>query len=200
MADRPAVAVCFSGGKDSALAALLLEPFYAVTLVTGTFGIAPVAEHARRAADALEFPLETVDLDDTVASEAVERIVADGYPRAGIQRVHEHALERVAATAFDAVADGTRRDDRAPSVDRSFAQSLEDRHGVDYVRPLAGYGRGAVDDLATRHLVVERAPSEQLDKADYETELRALLAREHDDETVDAVFPEHVQSRVTARR
>jgi len=42
--------------------------------------------------------------------------------------------------ADEVVADGTRRDDRVPTLDRSFAQSLEDRHGVSYVRPLLGYG------------------------------------------------------------
>jgi len=212
-----AVAVLFSAGKDSALAARLLEPFYDVVACHCTFGLsreprganrqrgAP-ADVARDAAAALAVPFATVDLDEAVAREAVEAMVADGYPRAGIQRVHEHALETVAGrTTVDGVpvatvADGTRRDDRVPAIERSFARSLEDRHGVAYVRPLAGYGRGAVDALADRLLTVETGPSERLATADYETELRALLAAEHGPETVDDVFPAHTQSRVTGRR
>ncbi|MDG5775683.1 asparagine synthase-related protein [Haloarculaceae archaeon H-GB11] len=190
--------VCFSGGKDSALAALLLEPHYDVRLVGCTFGVSDAHEHAREAAESLGLPFERVDLDEEVATAAVERMVADGYPRNGIQSVHEHALERV-ATSYPALADGTRRDDRVPSVDRPFVQSLEDRHGVNYVRPLAGFGRGAIDDLADRSLSVETGPSEAVPKGDYEAELRALIVEEHGAETVREVFPDHVQSRVRGR-
>ncbi|MFB6184127.1 MAG: alpha hydrolase [Haloarculaceae archaeon] len=192
------VAVCFSGGKDSALAALLLEPHYEVRLVGCTFGITDDHEHARDAAAALDLPFETVTLDRSVAEAAVERLVTDGYPRNAIQRVHEHALERV-ATAYPALADGTRRDDRVPAVDRPFVQSLQDRHGVSYLRPLAGFGRDAVDDLAERLLTVETGPSEDVPKGDYEAELRTLLADEHGRDAVCEVFPEHVQSRVRGR-
>jgi predicted subunit of tRNA(5-methylaminomethyl-2-thiouridylate) methyltransferase len=196
-----AVAALYSGGRDSTLAALLLAPFYDVTLCSCTFGIEPLAEYARPGADALGLSLETIALEESVAREATERMVADGYPRRGIQRVHEHALETVAAaTDAGAVADGTRRDDRVPVVDRSTARSLEDRRGIDYLRPLAGYGRGAVDDLAARELVVETGPSERLQTGDYETELRSLLAAEHDLAAVDEIFPEHVQSRVVDPR
>jgi predicted subunit of tRNA(5-methylaminomethyl-2-thiouridylate) methyltransferase len=205
----PAVATLFSAGKDSALAAALLDPVYDVVCCHCTFDVdtsPPANDVAARAAEALGYPLATVELDPDVAREAVDRMVADGYPRAGIQRVHEHALEtvagreRVAGRRFAAVADGTRRDDRVPAVDRPVAQSLEDRHGVDYVRPLAGFGRGAVDDLVDRLFAVETGPSETLATADYETELRALLAAEHGPETVREVFPEHTQSRVVGRR
>jgi predicted subunit of tRNA(5-methylaminomethyl-2-thiouridylate) methyltransferase len=213
-----AVAALFSAGKDSALAALLFDPFYDVVLCHCTFdvdtdgdsdrsGVTPApADVAVRAADALGFPFATVELDRNVAERAVERMVADGYPREGIQLVHEHALEvvasrdRLAGWDLAGVADGTRRDDRVPVVDRSVAQSLEDCYDVDYVRPLAGYGRGAVDDLVARHLDVETGPSERLPTADYETELRALIAREHGSETVAEIFPEHTQSRVVGRQ
>jgi predicted subunit of tRNA(5-methylaminomethyl-2-thiouridylate) methyltransferase len=191
------LALLHSGGTDSTLAALLLDPFYDVTLVTATAGVTDDHRHARPAADALGLPRETASLDRAVFEDAVEEMVADGYPRNGIQRVHEHALETVAAGDWDAVADGTRRDDRAPTLSRAAAQSLEDRHGVDYVRPLAGFGRGAVDRLAAAHLTVECGPSEGLARADYEAELRALLAADRGGAAVERVFPEHVQSRVT---
>jgi len=192
-------ALLYSAGKDSTLAALLLDPFYDVTLVTASFGIVD-PEPGREAAEALGFPHETVELDPDVARDAVEQMHADGYPRNGIQQVHEHAVERVAAGTWDAVADGTRRDDRVPTIDRPLAQSVEDRFDVDYLAPLAGVGRGAIDDMAADRLVVETGPSETIPKADYEVELRALLADEFGDGAVGEVFPTHTQSRVRGLR
>ena len=189
----------YSAGKDSTLAALLLDPFYDVTLVTGTFGVVD-PEPARTAAAAAGFAHERVALDRAVADAAVEQIRADGFPRTGIQRVHEHAVETVAAgdwaDRLDAVADGTRRDDRVPTVDRPLAQSIEDRFGVDYLAPLAGIGRGAVDAMAATRLDVETGPSESVQKSDYEVELRALLAERYGEAAIDDVFPDHTQSRV----
>ncbi|MFW5974163.1 MAG: DUF7411 family protein, partial [Natrialbaceae archaeon] len=119
-----ALGLCFSGGTDSALAALLADPFFDVTLVTATFRLTDAAENAREAATALDFPHETIELDREIAHDAVEQMLDDGYPRNGIQQVHEATLEAVAGAGFDAVGDGTRRDDRAPTVSRSTAQSL----------------------------------------------------------------------------
>ncbi|PSQ39572.1 alpha hydrolase [Halobacteriales archaeon SW_5_70_135] len=179
--DAPTVAVLFSGGRDSALAALLLAPAYDVTLVTGSAGLTDDWTYARDAARALAAdaravrPTERgtvgdfdpdfrrVDLDGDVFETAARRVVADGHPRAAVQRLHEHALERVAARAFDAVADGTR-----------------------------------VRAMADRRLRVERGPSETVGRADYEGELRALV-REGGGSVTD-LFPEHEQSRVTGLR
>jgi len=188
-------AVLYSGGKDSTLAALLLDRFYDVCLVTGTFGVCSAWRHAERAADRLGYPFRRLDLDPAVADAAVDGMLADGYPRNGIQQVHEHALERAAALDVAAVADGTRRDDRAPTIPRSTAQSLEDRRGVDYLAPLAGFGHRAVDRLVDAALDVETGPSESVPRADYEAELRALLA-EREGGTVDDVFPDHDQTHV----
>jgi len=210
-APAPRVAVLFSGGKDSALAAVLLEPFYEVTLVTCGFGVTDAPAHAREAARGLGFDHETVELPRQVAEAAVDRLLADGYPNEAIQAVHEAAIERVAAgdrgpeTTVeprdpDAVADGTRRDDRTPSVPRSLARSIEDRHGVDHLAPLAGFGRRAVDALVDRHLRVETGPSEAIPTGDYETALRAMLHERAGPDAVAAVFPEHIQSRVVGRR
>ncbi|PSP95700.1 alpha hydrolase [Halobacteriales archaeon QS_4_62_28] len=192
--------VLYSGGRDSTLAALVLEPLYDVTLVTGTFGITGVADAGRAAAEAVGLPFETVALDRNVAGAAVEKMVEDGYPRNGIQSVHEHAVERLAAGEFAAIADGTRRDDRVPTIDRPLAQSVEDRFEVDYLAPLTGFGRGAIDALATRALRVETGPSEHIPTADYETELRALMREEYGEATVSDVFPVHTQSRVVGRQ
>ncbi|MFC7069431.1 DUF7411 family protein [Halobaculum lipolyticum] len=194
------LALCYSGGKDSSLAALVLDRFYDVTLVTARFGLTDDHDHARTAAETLGFPFDTIELDREVAEEAVETMRADGFPRNGIQRVHEHALESLAERDVDAVADGTRRDDRVPTISRAFAQSLEDRHGVDYLSPLSGFGRGAVDRLVEETLEVESGPSEEVPKADYESELRALLREQGGDAAVGEVFPAHEQTYVRGRR
>jgi len=193
-------AVCYSGGTDSTLAALALDRFYEVTCVTGSFGLTDDASHATAAAEAVGFPTETVPLDDAVARDAVETMVADGFPRNGIQQVHEHALEVVAGTDYGTIGDGTRRDDRAPTVSRALAQSIEDRYGVDYVAPLAGYGRGAIDALAADRLEIVVGPSETIARGDYEAELRALMRDEYGAATVADVFPAHEQSRVIGVR
>ena len=193
------LALLYSGGKDSSLAATLLDRFYDVRCVTGSFGLTDDWEHAERAATELGFPFERVDLDRVVAEEAAERMIADGYPRNGIQRVHEHALETIAERDVDAIADGSRRDDRVPTVSRAQAQSLEDRHGVDYISPLSGFGRHAVDRLVEATFEVEQGPSEQVPKADYEDELRALIAADHGEDTVAEVFPAHDQTYVRGR-
>jgi Predicted subunit of tRNA(5-methylaminomethyl-2-thiouridylate) methyltransferase, contains the PP-loop ATPase domain len=190
------LALLYSGGKDSSLAALLLDDFYDVTLVTAQFGVTDDWQHAREAAESLGFPFEIVSLDDAVAEEAVDRMVEDGFPRNGIQRVHDHALETIAALDYDAVADGSRRDDRVPTVSRATAQSLEDRHGVDYIAPLAGFGRHAVDDLVAASFEVETGPSEEIPKADYEAELRAILADRHGEDAIGDIFPDHEQTYV----
>ena len=194
------VGLLYSGGKDSTLAALLLERFCDLTLLCGSFGVTDGHEHAQEAAAAVDLPARRLALDPDVAREAAERIVEDGFPRNGIQTVHAHALEQAAAGQFDAVADGTRRDDRVPTVPRSLAQSIEDRYGVAHLAPLAGVGRDAIDALVEDRLAVETGPSAEVPNGDYETELRALIAAEYGEERVAEIFPEHVQSRVTERR
>lgn len=194
------VGVLFSGGKDSTLAALVLDPFYDVTLVHAGFGVGEAAQTAERTAEAVGFRFERLSMDDAVAEEAVETMITDGFPRNGIQRVHEHALERIAGREFDAVADGARRDDRVPNVSRAWAQSLEDRRSVDYLSPLSGFGRNAVDRIVDATLEVEEAPSERLAKGDYEAELRALVRERAGEGAVAEVFPDHVQTRVTGLR
>ncbi|NKE37624.1 alpha hydrolase [Natronococcus sp. JC468] len=190
----------YSGGKDSTLAALVLEEFYDVTLVTVSFGVSDDWKHARETAASAGFDFERLELGTEVAREAVDRIREDGFPRNGIQHVHQRALEALAEGRFDAVADGTRRDDRVPTVSRAQAQSLEDRHGVDYVAPLSGFGREAVDRLVEDRLEVTAGPSESIDRADYEGELRALIAAEDGPEAIEELFPDHEQTYVTGVR
>lgn len=166
--------------------------------MTAHFGITDDWKHAQRAADALGFPFARIELSDDIAADAVDRMRADGFPRAGIQRVHEAALEAV-SSEYDVVADGTRRDDRVPTISRAVAQSLEDRHDVEYVAPLSGFGRGAIDRLVEDSLVVQSGPSEEIQKGDYETELRARIESTWGPNAVEEIFPEHEQTRVIDR-
>ncbi|MFC7073960.1 alpha hydrolase [Halovenus rubra] len=194
------VGVLYSGGKDSTLAALLLEPFGNVTLLCCTFGVTNDYEHAQEAGSSVGFETQRVDLDSGVATAAAEQIVDDGYPRNGIQTIHEHAVEHVADLAFDAVADGTRRDDRVPTISRPLAQSVEDRYDVSYLAPLAGIGRKAIDSMVEAKLRTETGPSPEIPKGDYEAEVRTLIAAEYSDNRVEDLFPEHTQSRVRGRQ
>lgn len=186
----------YSGGKDSTLAALLLNEFYDLTLLTARFGVTDDWQHARDSARRAGFTFEPLPLDTSVAEQAVKRMQADGNPRRGIQDVHLHALETVAEKSFDAVADGTRRDDRVPSVSRAQAQRLEKTHGIDYLAPLSGFGRDAVDRLVAENLSVTVGPSEEIHRADYEAELRVMLREAHGADAVTAVFPDHDQTHV----
>lgn len=183
--------VLFSAGKDSSLAAIMLRPYYEVELVTVSLGVSKAHRIAQGAARILGLPHRVVELP--VAEEAVRMAMEDGYPRNAIDMVHREALELVASQSR-VVADGTRRDDRAPRLSRGEARSLEDRHNVQYLRPLMGYGRPAVDYLVDRLLVVEEG--EDIEKADYEADIRELMRREHGQGAVEKVFPRHTQSRI----
>jgi hypothetical protein len=189
------VGVLFSGGKDSALAALLLSPFAQIELVTMSFGVVP--NDAASVARALGFRHVTIGLEEGLATATVDAMIKDGYPNRGINHLHKTALE-CAATHYQVVADGTRRDDKAPLLNAREARSLEDRSGVDYLRPLLGYGRRAIDALTAELLDVTYG---ECISFDYEVELRAVMERSYGYEAVKAVFPqEHIQSRVTGRK
>jgi predicted subunit of tRNA(5-methylaminomethyl-2-thiouridylate) methyltransferase len=79
-------------------------------------------------------------------------------------------------------------------------RSLEDTHDVRYIRPLAGFGRGAVDDLVAKHLEIVEGDTAAVAKADYETEVRSATRHRKGDEVYRRIFPpEHTQSRVLRR-
>ncbi|MFB6198182.1 MAG: asparagine synthase-related protein [Halobacteriaceae archaeon] len=194
------LALLFSGGKDSSLVALLLRDFYDVTLYTAHFGVTDDWKHAKKTADNLNLPFKRLELDEDVIYNAAETAISDGYPRNAIQFLHTTALEQLAEQDVDAIADGTRRDDRVPTISRAQAQSLEDRHDVDYVTPLQGFGRNAVDRLVDSQLDVVTGPSEEIPRADYEAELRAAIAESSGMEAIPEVFPDHEQTYVKGRR
>jgi predicted subunit of tRNA(5-methylaminomethyl-2-thiouridylate) methyltransferase len=190
------VRVLYSGGQDSSLSAVLLEPFFDVELVTCSFGT-DAWRYAQRAADAIGFPFSTVVLGPEVMEGCIDLILRHGYPRYGINYVHLKALESLAAGARF-VADGTRRDDHSPLLTMAEVKSLEMRFGVSYIRPLAGYGRHAIDALVKRHFEVVEGPA--IEKADYEAEIRSSMIQRYGEKAVERLFPQqHAQSRVMRR-
>lgn len=193
--------VLFSGGKDSSLSALLLEPFFEIELVTCNFGLLPTGEIAAKTAGELHFPHRVTSLGREILEKAYEMIIDDGFPKNAINYIHEKAVEALAADPeVEVVADGTRRDDRVPVLLPPRIRSIEDRLGVQYICPLKGYSRKAVDILVERHLVIEEGPSEVTPKADYETELRELIRQRQGEEKVLELFPVHIQSHVLTRK
>ncbi|AKB30254.1 hypothetical protein MSSIT_3535 [Methanosarcina siciliae T4/M] len=195
------VSVLFSGGKDSSLSALLLEPFFEVELVTCNFGLLPTGEIAAKTAEELHFPHRVLSLDREILEKAYELVLNEGFPRGAINYIHEKAVETLALDpAVKLIADGTRRDDRVPVLSVSQVRSIEDRLGVQYFCPLKGYGKKVVDSLVGSRLNIEQGPSESTQKADYETELRELIRQRRGEDAIKKLFPVHFQSRVLSRK
>ena len=187
----------YSGGKDSSLAAWILSRLgYEVRLVTLSFGLLDNWSFARDTAERLGFEHQVVYLSRDILEKAADMAVRDGHPNNAIQFIHERALEAIAAMPeVGRVSDGTRRDDRVPFLDLPRARSLGDRFNVAYIRPLLGLGYKTIRELTERLFVVEIRESEELEKADYEVELRHLL-RERGIDPLE-IFPKsHYQSRV----
>jgi predicted subunit of tRNA(5-methylaminomethyl-2-thiouridylate) methyltransferase len=195
------ISVLFSGGKDSSLSALLMEPFFEIELVTCSFDLLPNRELAAETAKELGFPHRVLTLEQEILEKAYERVIKDGFPRSAINYIHEKAVETLASDPeVKFIADGTRRDDRVPVLTISQIRSIEDRLGVQYICPLKGYGRKAVSVLVERYLKIEEGPSESTPKADYETELRELIRQRDGEEKVKELFPAHIQSHVLSRK
>lgn len=192
--------VLFSGGKDSSLSAILLEPFFDVTLATCNFGFRETWKPAARVASELGFPHKVLRIDGAILESACEIAVSDGYPNRAIDHIHGCALSS-AADGHAIIADGTRRDDRVPMINLPDARRIEDRYDCMYVRPLLGYGRRAVDALVDDHLEIAEDESEKIEKSDYEVELRAIIEERHGTGMVHEIFPgRHLQSRVVRRK
>ena len=192
--------VLFSGGKDSSLSAILLDQFFDVELVTCSFSVLPIGDIAKEAAEELGFSHRVLKLDNEILENAFNIIVKDGFPKNAINYIHHKAVETLASDDDVAViADGIRRDDRVPLLTDSQIRSIEDRYGVHYVCPLRGYGRAAVNALVEQYLVIEEGQSDDIIKADYETELREVIRQRIGQDEIDKIFPSHVQSRVIGR-
>ena len=194
------VVVLFSGGKDSALASILLEPFFDVELATFALGRRDTGEAAKEAAEVLDLPHRTIVFEDEVLEAALEMLLRSGYPRDGLNHLHRNALELL-SNEREFLADGTKREDRAPMMTPDGVRSLEDRRKVHYIRPLAGYGSKTINDLASRYLGFETLPSEDRPASDFEVGLRLALEERSGLEAVSRIFPaHHMHTRVVRRK
>jgi tRNA methyltransferase len=194
-------ALLFSGGKDSGLSALLLEPFFdEIDLVTFTFGHDEAWKVAEKAAQELGHPHRMVAFEEGVLERALEILISTGYPNDALNYVHSIAIKTLAQDC-EFVADGTRRDDRAPKISYSEIRSLEDRMHVHYLRPLAGLGGKTIRAMASRYLDFEEELSMKYPASDFEVGLRYALAERHGEREVDRIFPgDHTHTRVIRRK
>jgi predicted subunit of tRNA(5-methylaminomethyl-2-thiouridylate) methyltransferase len=195
------LAVLFSGGKDSGLASLLLEPFFEeLELVTFTFDRDRAWKVAAEAAAELGHPHRLAVFEPGVLERALGILLSTGYPSDALDYVHLVAVETLAREC-EFVADGTRRDDRAPVMSYSAIRSLEDRMQMHYLRPLAGLGGKAIRLMASRYLEFEERLSREYPASDFEVGLRYALAERHGQEEVDRIFPaSHTHTRVIRRK
>ncbi len=195
------VAVLFSGGKDSGLVALLLEPFFdEIELVTFSFGHDDAWTRAADAARELDLPHRKVVFEDSVLEKALKMLLYTGYPNDALNYVHPIAVETLAKEC-EFVADGTRRDDRAPKMGFSAVRSLEDRLHMQYLRPLAGLGQKAIRAMALHYLDFEEELSERYPASDFEVGLRYALKERYGQAKVDKIFPSnHTHTRVIRRK
>ena len=69
--------ILFSGGKDSSLSALLMEPFFEIELVTCSFGLLPNGELAAKTAKELQFPHRILFLEKEILEMAYKKIIKD---------------------------------------------------------------------------------------------------------------------------
>jgi hypothetical protein len=192
-------ALLYSGGKDSSLAAVILSKLgYDIILCTASFGINGAWEKAREAARALGFHHKKLPLNPSVLEVACSRIERDGFPKNGINLIHKAALEEVAA-GYPVVADGTRRDDRAPKLQPGEIRSLEDRFDTEYIAPLSGIGYRTLNGLTKDMFILEERETDRMEKGDYEAEVWSYMEEMGLDPR--EFFPKrHIQSRVLGYR
>jgi hypothetical protein len=189
--------VLFSGGKDSALAALLLSRDYEVELNTFVFSSGDETREVENAALSTGLPWKKRIFEEGFLEKVVEMVITCGYPNEAIQQVHRRAIEMLCHN-YPVVADGTRMDDRVPMLSRDEAMSFQNRTGCSYLRPLLGYGRKEVDRLARRHFIIANGQTGQIANGDYERGIRIGIASRGLDPR--AFFPQdHQQSLVLSR-
>lgn len=189
--------VLFSGGKDSALTALMLSRDYAVELNTYVFRERREIPAVKKAAELLGLPHRIRKFPPGMLEKAAGMIIQHGFPNEAITWVHETAV-RDLCRDYRVVADGTRLNDRVPVLGLDRVQQLYDSCGCSYVRPLFGYGKPEVERLAARAFVIRHGETGKIENGDYEAEIRAAVSEQGADPK--ALFPpHHDQSLVIGR-
>jgi predicted subunit of tRNA(5-methylaminomethyl-2-thiouridylate) methyltransferase len=190
--------VLYSGGKDSSLAAIMLGTYYEVELNVFVFDPSRQVPSVDAAAQALGFPLIKRVFKKGLLDDMVELVKTCGYPNDAINTVHQIAVETL-SSEYAVVGDGTRFNDRVPMLTRAEVQSLGNRTGCSYVRPLLGYVKPEVDRLVDRFLVVKYGETGTIRNGDYEAEIREAFTSRGID--ASSLFPaHHDQSLVVGRK
>jgi predicted subunit of tRNA(5-methylaminomethyl-2-thiouridylate) methyltransferase len=190
--------VLYSGGKDSSLAAIMLGTYYEVELNVFVFDPSRQVPSVDAAAQVLGFPLIKRVFKKGLMDDMVELVKTCGYPNDAINTVHQVAVETL-SSEYAVVGDGTRFNDRVPMLTRAEVQSLGNRTGCSYVRPLLGYVKTEVDRLVDRFLVVKYGETGTIRNGDYEAEIREAFAARGID--ASSLFPaHHDQSLVVGRK
>jgi len=190
--------VLYSGGKDSSLAAIMLGTYYEVELNVFVFDPSRQVPSVDAAAQVLGFPLIKRVFKKGLLDDMVDLVKTCGYPNDAINTVHQIAVETL-SSEYPVVGDGTRFNDRVPMLSRAEVQSLGNRTGCSYVRPLLGYVKTEVDRLVDRFLVVKYGETGTIRNGDYEAEIReAFAARGVDSSSL--IPAHHDQSLVVAKK
>lgn len=185
--------VLYSGGKDSSLMGVILKRLgFDVELTTANFGVYDSHIPASKSAESLGFTHKVLKLDFKLLDKTCDMIMKDGFPNDGIKFLHESVIEEVACS-YDIIADGTRRDDRTPKLNRNQIRSLEDRKNVQYMN-LDSFGHKSVKMITSNLFEVTHEKSNKDNSSDYEVEIRTLID-EKGGNSLD-IFPEHYQTRV----
>lgn len=163
--------VLFSGGKDSALAAMILAKFFEIELVTCTFGTMDNWKNAQEVAQKMDMPFRLVKLERKILDKAKEITFKDNFPSNAIKYIHQKALEKLAKES-KIISDGVRRDDRTPVLSIGEIKSLEDKFNIHYVQPLSGYSRKTINILIDQLFKIKEYKSTDGIGAEYEFELR----------------------------
>lgn len=180
------------------MAVILQKLGYQVELATVNFGIFHFWKPAAQSAQNLGFHHRILNLPQDLLEESVEMILKDGFPNNGINYIHFQSLQK-AAEDYQVIADGTRRDDRVPKLNRDQIRSFEDSNNVEYLN-LTGFGHKTINNLSKNLFEVKKELTSMNNNSDYEIEIRFLIDQLRGDETASRIFPEHMQSRVTGWR
>lgn len=191
--------VLYSGGKDSSLMAILLNRMgFDVELLTVNFGVYDSYISASKSAESLGINFDVLKLDKSILNKAVDIILDDGFPNNGITYLHNSVIEELADLAnineVSTIADGTRRDDRTPKLDKNQIRSLEDRKNVQYIN-LDSFGYKTIDTLVSNLFKITKEKSNMDNSSDYEVEIRYLIDNERNRSSRE-LFPEHYQTSV----
>lgn len=191
--------VLYSGGKDSSLMAILLERLgINVELITANFGVYNSFIPAQKSADSLGIKHNVFNLDKILLKNAVDIILNDGFPNNGISYLHKVVIEEVSDLAnknqYSIVADGTRRDDRTPKLNKNEIRSLEDRKNIQYLN-LDSFGYKTIDCLVSEIFEINHKESNRDNSSDYEVEIRCMINDEKKG-NINDLFPKHYQTRV----